>query len=383
MITAESFLTALRTAGFGIFSGVPCSYLTPLINAVIDAPDLHYVGAANEGDAVAVACGAELGGRRGVVLFQNSGLGNAVNPLTSLTYTFRLPVLVIVTWRGQPGGPSDEPQHELMGRITPQLLETMQIPWESFPTEEDQVASVVQRSLKHMAERATPYALIMPRGAVADQVLRSQPRGILPDGAPPARPELSPRFEQQSVLAAIQANVESSAAVLATTGFTGRALFALDDRPNQFYMVGSMGCLSSLGLGLAVAQPQRTVWALDGDGALLMRMGALATIGHYRPPNLVHVLLDNGVHESTGGQATVSGSVDWAAVAQACGYPRVVRIQSLAQLKEELQTRPRQLTFLHVCTIPQPARKLPRPEKTPAEMALRFRKWLGTAHAST
>src|SRR3954468_8647651 len=125
MIQAEMFVRELRQAGFGLFSGTPCSYLTPLINRVIDSPETEYIGAANEGDAVAIAAGAELGGKPGVVLFQNSGLGNAVSPLTSLTATFRLPVLVITTWRGQPGGPPDEPQHELMGRVTPGLLALM------------------------------------------------------------------------------------------------------------------------------------------------------------------------------------------------------------------------------------------------------------------
>src|SRR5207245_10204493 len=119
-----------------LLSGTPCSYLTPLINRVIGSPETEYVGAANEGDAVAIACGGELGGKPGVVLFQNSGLGNAVNPLTSLTHTFRIPVLVITTWRAEPGGPADEPQHELMGRVTPDLLALMGVPSEAVPADE-------------------------------------------------------------------------------------------------------------------------------------------------------------------------------------------------------------------------------------------------------
>ena len=156
MIRAEVFVRQLRQAGFGLFSGTPCSYLTPLINQVIDAPDVRYVGAANEGDAVAIACGAELAGTSGVVLFQNSGLGNAVNPLTSLTATLRIPVLVLTTWRGQPGGPADEPQHELMGRITQPLLDLMEIPWEEVPEEEDRLPAVLDRALVHMRAARTP-----------------------------------------------------------------------------------------------------------------------------------------------------------------------------------------------------------------------------------
>ena len=150
MIRSESFLRVSREAGFGLFSGVPCSYLTPLINAVIDSSDTEYIGAANEGEAVAIAAGAQLGGVRGVVMFQNSGLGNAVSPLTSLTAVFKVPVLIVTTWRGQPGGPPDEPQHGLMGPITPDMLDVMGIPWERFPEDEAAVPGVVGRSVAHM-----------------------------------------------------------------------------------------------------------------------------------------------------------------------------------------------------------------------------------------
>src|SRR5437763_15212390 len=157
MIRADVFVRELRQADFGLFSGTPCSYLTPLINRVIDSPDAEYVGAANEGDAVAVAAGAELGGKPGVVLFQNSGLGNAVNPLTSLTYTFRIPVLVIVTWRNQPGGPADEPQHELMGRITSDLVRLMGIPGEECATDEAGLATLLKRAIASMRTTGLPY----------------------------------------------------------------------------------------------------------------------------------------------------------------------------------------------------------------------------------
>ena len=133
MIEARAFIEAARERGFGLYTGVPCSYLKPFINYVIDSDQLRYVGAANEGDAVAIGAGAQLAGTRSVVMFQNSGLGNAVNPLTSLTYTFRIPVLLIPTLRGEPGGPADEPQHELMGAVTTDMLDLMNIQWEYFP----------------------------------------------------------------------------------------------------------------------------------------------------------------------------------------------------------------------------------------------------------
>src|SRR5579862_6373717 len=151
MIEARDFVEAARARGFEWYAGVPCSYLTPFINYVLQDRSLHYVSMANEGDAVALIAGVSLSGSRGsrgVSMMQNSGLGNAVSPLTSLTWTFRLPQLLIVTWRGQPGVP-DEPQHALMGPITPTLLDTMQIAWEHFPTEASQLAAVLERALAH------------------------------------------------------------------------------------------------------------------------------------------------------------------------------------------------------------------------------------------
>src|SRR5262249_20499679 len=162
----------------------------------------------------------------------------------------------------------------------------------------------------------------------------------------------------------------------ATPGYTGRALYALDDRPSQLYLVGSMGCASSVGLGVALAQPHRRVVVLDGDGAALMRLGALATIGARRPPNLVHLLLDNERHESTGGQATASRSADLAAVAAACGYPRVARAATPDDCTRALAEGGKELSFIHVKTGPGENQALPRPTVTPRQVAERFRAWL-------
>ncbi len=377
MIQAASFVSQAREMGFGLFTGVPCSYLKPLINYVIDATGLEYVGAANEGDAVAVAAGAELAGRRAVVLFQNSGFGNAVNPLTSLNATFHIPALLITTWRGEPGGEPDEPQHELMGAITPELFDVLRIRWAFFPQAEAEVGPVLARAVRHMEATGLPYGLVMRKGAVAPHPLRSRPAarppapGTLPAAAWPAE-----RPARDEVLRRVLAAAGPTDAVIATTGYTGRALYALEDRPSQLYLVGSMGCASSVGLGLALAQPHRRVLVLDGDGAALMRLGALATIGDRRPPNLVHVLLDNEMHESTGGQAAVSSSVDLAAVAHACGYPRTLRAADLDACTRALQEGGGELTFVHVKTRPAENKGLPRPTVPPRQVAERFRRWL-------
>ena len=181
---------------------------------------------------------------------------------------------------------------------------------------------------------------------------------------------------RREVLAAVQRANRANDAVVATTGFTGRALYALDDKPNQLYMVGSMGCASTFGLGLAWAQPNRRVVVLDGDGAVLMRMGALATLGYERPENLLHIVIDNEVHDSTGGQSTGSHSIDLAGVAAACGYPRVIRAHSAEQIEAIVRDQPKELTFVHVKCAPGESGSLPRPKETPEQVAERMRNWL-------
>ena len=376
MIRATEVVTLFRQAGFRLFTGVPCSYLTPLIDTVIDSRDICYVGAANEGEAVAIAVGAKLGGVESVVMFQNSGLGNAVNPLTSLTFPFRLPVLVITTWRGEPGGEHDEPQHELMGAITPELLALMKIRWELFPSSAGELAAALACAREYMASARLPFAFIMQKGSVEAAATgrhRTQERAV----AGAVRGTFgATRLALDEALSAIVAGTSGSDVLIATTGFTGRALYAVEDRPNQLYVVGSMGCASSLGLGLALVQPSRRVIVLDGDGAMLMHLGATAIIGHEAPPNLVQVLLDNGVHDSTGAQATVAHTVDLAATASACGYREVARVSGAAELRQRVAQAKSGPTFLHVRTEPRASRKLPRPSETPAEVSERFQRWM-------
>lgn len=375
MIEAGEFMAAAAGRGYTLYTGVPCSYLTPFINAAIDAPGLRYVPAANEGDAVAIAAGAALAGQRAVAMFQNSGLGNAVNPLTSLTWTFRIPVLLVVTWRAEPGGAADEPQHELMGPLTPRLLELMEIPWQRFPASADAIGPALAAADASMARSGLPYAFVMPKGSVADVSLTSRPRQRLPD-APVPRGRPVATASRAAMLRAVQAVTGAGDVVIATTGYTGRELAALDDRPNQLYMVGSMGCAVSLGLGLAIARPDLRVIVIDGDGATLMRLGALTTVGFERPPNLVHVLLDNGRHESTGGQATVSGCVDFPALAAASGYPEVAATATPEALQTLLADRREGLRFIHVPTLPGVPAGLPRPTVAPAAVAARLRDFL-------
>jgi phosphonopyruvate decarboxylase len=376
MIEAETFLGPARARGFDFFTGVPCSFLTPIINAVISHRTLRYVGAASEGEAVAIAAGAYLAGRKTVVMCQNSGLGNTVNPLTSLNYPFRIPSLLIVTWRGQPGL-KDEPQHALMGEITGQLLDLMRIAHAPFPSVAKAVSGALDRAERSMAETGLPFAFVMAKDAVRDSVLDQPPPAVRPPGAAVDFSEAGERPSRAAVLGRFLARVPETAAVIATTGKAGRELFTLADRKQHLYQVGSMGGASAMALGIAL-NSKRLVFVLDGDGAALMKLGNLATIGAEAPDNLVHILLDNGVHDSTGGQATVSPSVSFAEVAIGCGYARAYTCQTPDGFERAFSdalagTRP---CLIHVRIRPGSLAKLGRPTIKPPEVAARFKAFL-------
>ena len=385
MIEARQFVEAARSRGFRWYAGVPCSFLTPFINFVLGDSSLRYVSMGNEGDAVALIAGAALAGdaqgghRRGITMMQNSGLGNAVSPLTSLTWTFQLPQLLIVTWRGQPGI-VDEPQHALMGPITPALLETMQIPWELFPTDAPAIDAALDRATANMDGSGRPYCLLMQKGSVAPYGLQaSQSLGSPKTAAalaspPPRRGTGARRVSRQDALREVVAHTPlGSTAILASTGFCGRELYAIADRPNQIYMVGSMGCVTPWALGLALARPDLNVLAVDGDGAALMRMGAMATVGAYGPPNLKHLLLDNAAHDSTGGQATVSPGISFAGVAAACGYSRTIESDDLGELAAWLEGPWRSgPSFARLWIRTGTPADLPRPSISPVEVKSRF-----------
>ena len=383
MIRPARFTQELRRVGIDFFTGVPCSFLGGWTDALAGGRDARYVPATNEGDALAIACGAELGGSGAAVFFQNSGLGNAVNPLTSLAVTFRIPVLLVITWRGDPEGPEDEPQHRLMGAITPAMLASIGVAWEPLSAREDDLPAALDAAAAHMREQRTPYALMVREGTFAGGATGpSRALGERSGGVPAVAPSPLPALDPDEALRRIAA-ASADGVLLATTGYTGRALYACGDRPNQLYMVGSMGCVSSLALGIALARPDRRVVAIDGDGAFLMRMGALAAVGRARPPNLAHALLDNGVHDSTGAQATLARSIDPAAVAGACGYPVVVRAASADELERAVRSAGKALTFVHARTEPRTgssaSRTLPRPAIGPPAVAQRLRAWLREA----
>lgn len=382
-LRGADLLGALRDRGTDLVTGVPCSYLTPLINAAINDPRNRYVGATSEGEAVAVATGAWLAGGTPLVMAQNSGLGNMVNPLTSLVWPARVPLMLMCTWRGQPGVP-DEPQHALMGRVMGALLDTLEVEWEVLDPDPGALGPALDRGLASMERRALPYCYVVRKGVVADQPL-TEPAQAAP---PRVRPRHTAGHPDQvagtraEILERVLALVPDTAALIATTGKTGRELFTLADRPQHFYLVGSMGCASAVGLGVALTDP-RPVVVLDGDGAALMKLGNLATIGAHRPSGLVHVLLDNQVHDSTGGQRTHAGTVDFPAVAAACGYRSAVTCRSPAEvdaaIAAALAAPGPHLVHIRIAAGSMP--RLGRPTVAPHEVARRFRDHLAATRA--
>jgi phosphonopyruvate decarboxylase len=376
MIQADDFIVPAHQRGYDFYTGVPCSFLTPFINRAISSNMTDYVGAASEGEAIAIAAGAWLAGRKTVVMCQNSGLGNCINPLTSLNFPFRIPTLLITTWRGQPGI-ADEPQHELMSQITQSMMELVRVRCITFPRMAEEVAPLLDAAEKVMAETDLPFGMIMEKDTVADSKLEAPAPAKRPIGAEydlatgKAQP---PRFE---ILQELLKAVDERTGIIATTGKCGRELFTLADREQHIYQVGSMGCAAGMGLGVAL-NSDKPIVVLDGDGAALMKMGTFATIGAYAPRNLIHLLLDNGMHDSTGGQATVSPNIDFAVIAQACGYRTAWTCDETGGFKEALAAA-RGSEGPHLIRVKISAgslNPLGRPTVKPPEVARRFKAFL-------
>jgi len=367
---SESFCN-LPIAGF---VGVPCSYLQPLINYAISASE--FFTAPNEGDAVAMAAGAWLAGKNLAVLMQNSGLGNAVSPLTSLNKVYDIPIIAFTSLRGEINLP-DEPQHKLMGQITESLIDLMQFKVVVLDESIKEATRQLNQAFSDYKMGRSSFFIVRKKifdkePLVNFQLLHNQ-KGILQDSFTTDQLPL-----RREVLKAILDVQSSDLALLSTTGYTSRELFELKDQENNFYMFGSMGCLSSLTLGAASSNNRRKFIAIDGDGALLMRLGNLPTLARYAPDNVFHLLIDNGQHESTGGQPTVSEKINYSQLAQAAGFSKSICLHSLIELQDALQewnTRPT-CTFACIKIKPGTTPNLSRPNLSPIEIATRFRSFL-------
>jgi len=313
MIIPSDFYDILKKHNINFYTGVPDSLLKNFCVYVDEhcKPQEHII-TANEGNAIALAAGYYLAtGKISAVYMQNSGLGNAVNPLTSLTdkEVYRIPLLIIIGWRGELDG-RDEPQHVKQGRITPSLLELLEIPYRILDAKSNP-DTLMDELFKITNTSQTPVALLVRKDTFADyrSKLQINNKAIL---------------MREDALRQILALANPKDLVVSTTGKTSREVFELrterGETQQDFLTVGSMGHTASIALGVALGNPARRVLCLDGDGSLLMHMGALPIIGSLKPANLVHVLLNNGAHESVGGQPTVANQIDFAAIAKACGY---------------------------------------------------------------
>jgi phosphonopyruvate decarboxylase len=385
----DVFGDILKRQGIRHGSGVPCSIFKPLVNYMTLDSDFSYLPAASEGEAVAIAAGLVTAGRPAFALMQNSGLGNAVNPLTSLIYIYRIPVQLLVSHRGEPGQ-SDEPQHELMGRITEQLATLCGLETNVFDERD------FAENLTSVVSREVAAAWIFRKG-VLEGGKKIEPRVMETETGARAVPhaqKLRAELNREQALAELLPWINQGAqlpAVVSTTGKLSRELYDLDDkdhsRENRFYMVGSMGCAAPFGLGIAQAERDksrergsraRPVVVLDGDGAVLMKMGALGAIGMLGPSNLHHLVFDNGCYESTGGQPTCSPFVDFDAVALACGYRRVDSVSGRSELQQALgeHLSSEGPTFLRILIRSGSRPDLGRPNLKPRDGFIRFSNFL-------
>jgi len=289
-------------------------------------------------------------------------------------------MLVLSTWRGEPGRP-DEPQHDLMGVITKDLVDLMEIEQAEFPMEAAEIEPRLNAMEESLSRRALPYCFVMRKGSVSDSPLRADPPIAVGGGT---RYDLDPgvvtSLRRIDALEVIRSACPPDGLMIATTGKAGRELFTLGDAENQFYTVGSMGGASAIGLGAALNR-KGPVIVLDGDGAALMKMGNFATIGAEKPSNLLHILLDNAVHDSTGGQPTVSPGVDFQAIALACGYRTAARVADAQALESHLSSLENQggPHLIHVRVTSGSIDSLGRPTVSPADVAARARAFVQRA----
>jgi phosphonopyruvate decarboxylase len=377
MISGGEFADALERQGFRFFAGVPCSLIEDLIATLESHPRLPYVATPREDVAVGLAAGAWFGGRRPAVLMQNSGLGTSLNALASLALMYGLPALLVVTWRGHGG--KDAPEHVLMGEISPRLLELLGIPHRVLKA--DTLEADLAWALSVMDRAMQPVALLVPPKVVEVGKVHAHPTHERSHAA--ARqtrwlPEtLTPTLSRLDALAAARKPLGREPIVHAN-GFICRESFSLGDRPENFYMIGSMGLASAIGLGLTLAQDRTATVVFDGDGNLLMNLGILPLVAARAPRRFVHVVFDNEVYGSTGNQRTISGEVRLDRLADAAGYRSVAAVTAASDITEAVSAAlagdgPH---FILVKVTPEGA-EAPRIPYTPNELRDRFRASVG------
>lgn len=331
MISPVFFVNTLKSFGIDFYAGVPDSLLKSICAYISDNIDSrHNIIAANEGAAVGIVTGYHLAtGKTGVVYMQNSGEGNAVNPLASLTdkEVYHIPMLLLIGWRGRPGV-HDEPQHVKQGKITTGLLNVLGINYEVLSKEENIAATQIAKAATAIRQNRDVFALVVEKDTFEPYTLMKEERNKL-------------TMSREDAIRTVAAALGPKDVIVSTTGMISRELFEYRTACGQgherdFLTVGSMGHASQIALGIALEKPDRRIWCFDGDGATLMHMGSLAIVAAQAPVNLVHVVFNNGAHDSVGGQPTVGLKINLSGVAEAVGYKNVYSVDCKESLEKVL-----------------------------------------------
>lgn len=364
MITPKFLYDTLASYGIDFYAGVPDSLLKNLCAYITDHADAsHNIIAANEGGAMGLAVGHYLAtGQIPVVYMQNSGEGNIINPLASLTDkdVYNIPVLLIIGWRGKPGV-HDEPQHVKQGRVTTGLLNVMGIDYTVLSKEEDKVAVQIEKSVSYMQRTKECYAIVIEKDTFDTYTLQNLETNDL-------------TFSREEAIQTVAAAIGTKDAIVSTTGMISRELFEYRKAMNQgherdFLTVGSMGHASQIALGIALEKQDRKIWCFDGDGAAIMHMGGMAIVASKAPKNYIHVVFNNGAHDSVGGQPTVGLNIDLPRVARAVGYPHTYSVsckEDLLDILNEIKSQ-EGLSLLEIKVKKGNRKDLGRPTTTPIQ----------------
>lgn len=373
MVSPDIFIKTLQANGVSFFAGVPDSLLKNVCAYITDtvAPD-HNIITANEGSAIGVAAGHYLAtGEIPLVYMQNSGIGNAVNPLLSLAdeKVYSIPMLLMIGWRGEPGV-HDEPQHIKQGAVTLSLLDAMEIPWLVLPDEEATATSAMVSMIENCRKTSKPHAIVIRKGAFGSYKLQKKVTNTDP-------------ICREEAMKCVVDSIPPDSIIVSTTGKLSRELYEYRDEKglpheSDFLTVGSMGHSSSIALGIALAKPDRRVFCFDGDGAFIMHMGAISNIGNLAPRNYVHIIFNNGAHESVGGQPTLGFKIDIPSIAKACGYKNAITVTTteeiISSLGQALENNGPSLIEIRVGINSR--EDLGRPKTTPIENKDAFMKFI-------
>ncbi|MEX0983246.1 MAG: phosphonopyruvate decarboxylase [Bacteroidales bacterium] len=331
MIRPETFYNWLSANQIDFFCGVPDSLLKDICAYITDNTlQGNHIIAANEGNAIAMAAGNHMATNKvPLVYMQNSGMGNAMNPLLSLTdrQVYNIPLLLMIGWRGEPGV-KDEPQHITQGEVTLQMLDTARIPYCILSQDENEAGRQIQEAIAKVHRTNVPFAIVVRKGTFEKYSIKK-------------RVAAEYQLSREKVIQQIVDQLTGDEVVVSTTGKTSRELFECREALGQphfsdFLTVGSMGHSSQIALGIAISKPSKRVICLDGDGALLMHMGGLAIAGHAAPKNFIHIVINNGAHESVGGQPTAGFNIDTISIAKACGYVSATSVSTSGKLAATL-----------------------------------------------